>query len=202
MFSILFYRVCYAVCVVWLWLLLWNLQADNWDASVGCLPVWWLRLRESHTDPLLAGQVRRRLWLQSHLEGCSAILHGQWCNGMSLFKSVVYYIRWLKWGEVWSWICFSDQSCSLSVESNIYCVYIYCVCIVSVIQLYLNIIIDSIAIFPFICTILIYMNSPKHEQLITWNNFYRIVCTILLRYIACTLFLLLACTFCYNSAIG
>jgi len=37
------------------------------------------------------------------------------------------------------------------------------------------------AIFPFICIILVYMNSPKHKQLITRNHLYHTVCTILLK---------------------
>jgi len=63
-----------------------HLQADNWDASVRCLPVWWNWLCESQSDPLFTRQIWCLLWFQGHLEGCSVILHGKRCNGELSFK--------------------------------------------------------------------------------------------------------------------
>jgi len=76
------YNFCTTVTVI----MVWNLQADNWDASVRSLPVWWIRLCQSQSGPLLTRQIWYRLWFQDHLEGCFVILHGKWCNGMLLFR--------------------------------------------------------------------------------------------------------------------
>jgi len=61
------------------------LQANNRDPSVRRLSVWWNWLCQPQPDPLCSRQIWCLLWIQGHLEGCSVVLHGKWCNGMSVF---------------------------------------------------------------------------------------------------------------------